>query len=130
MPRVGVGVLVVHNGQVLLGGRHGSHGAETWSPPGGHLEFGEEPAECARREAWEEARIRLADLEPLAFTNDVFAHERLHYVTLFFRATLASGTPTVVEPEKCYEWAWFAWDALPEPLFLPLRHFVELGLAP
>src|SRR5579864_1389729 len=54
-PLVGVGVLVWRDGSVLLGLRRGAHGAGTWSPPGGHLEFGEEPVDCLQREALEEA---------------------------------------------------------------------------
>ena len=30
-----------------------------------------------------------------------------------------------LEPEKMVEWCWFALDSLPEPLFLPLAHWVE-----
>jgi 8-oxo-dGTP diphosphatase len=41
-PAVGIGVLVRHNGKILLGKRKGSHGRRTWAPPGGHLEFEEE----------------------------------------------------------------------------------------
>jgi 8-oxo-dGTP diphosphatase len=77
-PLVGTGVLVFHEGAVLLGLRRGSHGAGTWSPPGGHLEFGEEPIECVRREALEEAGIELDDIGFAGVTNDVFVEEQRH----------------------------------------------------
>jgi predicted NUDIX family NTP pyrophosphohydrolase len=48
--RVGVGVMVVRNGEVLFGRRRGAHGAGTWSLPGGHLEAGESVEACALRE--------------------------------------------------------------------------------
>ena len=128
-PLVGVGVLVWEGGNVLLGLRRGSHGAGTWSPPGGHLEFGEEPIDCLRRETFEEAGISIKDVEFAGVTNDIFAEEGKHYVTLFYRAHLASGTPRVCEPEKCDMWQWWPWDNLPENLFLPLRHFVEQKLS-
>ena len=35
---VGVGVLIIRNGKILLIKRTGSHGAGTWSPPGGHID--------------------------------------------------------------------------------------------
>jgi|GEM_PF-5891666 len=38
--RVGVGVFVFKNGEFIMLKRRGSHGADTWSLPGGHLEFG------------------------------------------------------------------------------------------
>ncbi len=48
-PKIGVGVLIIRDGKLLLGRRKGSHGAATWSAPGGHLEYGETPEACARR---------------------------------------------------------------------------------
>jgi 8-oxo-dGTP diphosphatase len=125
---VGVGVLVLREGDVLLGLRRGSHGAGTWSPPGGHLEFGEEPETCARRETLEESGIAIDDCEFVGITNDIFVAESRHYVTLFYRARAWRGSPTVLEPEKCDAWQWWPLDALPENLFLPLRHMLDKGL--
>ncbi len=124
-PQVGVGVLIVREGEVLLGLRQGAHGAGTWSPPGGHLEFGEDPIDCVRREAFEETGLNLDACQFVGMTNDVFEVEDRHYVTLFYRCTSFSGMPTVREPEKCQSWQWWPWTALPEDLFLPLRHFRE-----
>ncbi len=53
-PRVGVAVLISRGKQVLLLKRKGVLGAGSWAPPGGHLDFGESPEECAIREAKEE----------------------------------------------------------------------------
>jgi 8-oxo-dGTP diphosphatase len=38
--------------------------------------------------------------------------------------------PQNLEPEKCYGWDWFAWDNLPNPLFLPLEKMVKSGFNP
>ena len=122
-PIVGVGVLIFRDGNVLLGLRRGSHGTGTWSPPGGHLEYGEEPAACVVREALEETGLELPGVEFVGITSDVFEVERRHYVTLFYRADRSSGEPAVLEPDKCDAWQWWPWDALPDDLFLPLRHF-------
>jgi len=124
-PIVGVGVLIFRNGNVLLGLRRGSHGAGTWSPPGGHLEYGEEPAECVRREALEETGLDIGVPTFLGITNDIFEAEQRHYVTLFYRADESSGEPETREPEKCEAWQWWPWDALPDNLFLPLRHYLS-----
>lgn len=121
-PIVGAGVLVVSDDAVLLGLRRGSHGAGTWSPPGGHLEYGEDPVACVRREALEEAGISLGACAFVGVTNDIFAAEGKHYVTLFYASTLAGGTPTVLEPEKCEAWQFWPWAGLPDNLFLPLVH--------
>jgi 8-oxo-dGTP diphosphatase len=124
-PEVGVGVLVLREDTVLLGLRRGSHGAGTWSPPGGHLEFGEDPIDCVRLEAFEEAGIELGSCQFVGVTNDIFEAEDRHYVTLFYTATLVGGAPVVREPDKCDAWQWWPWHGLPENLFLPLRHLRE-----
>lgn len=128
--RVGVGVFVVRAGKVLLGRRRGSHGAGSWALPGGHLEFGESPADCARRELLEESGLICSSFQHGPFTSDVFAAEGRHYVTLFVIAQGVQGEPQVCEPDKCAGWAWFAWDALPHPLFPPLQSLCASGYSP
>ncbi len=53
-PRVGVAVLIHRGEHLLLIQRKNVHGAGSWSTPGGHLEYGETPEECARLKAKEE----------------------------------------------------------------------------
>jgi 8-oxo-dGTP diphosphatase len=127
--RVGVGVIIVRDGRVLLGERMGSHGAGTWALPGGHLEFGESVADCARREVLEETGLALHHLAPAPYTSDVFAAEARHYVTLFVTAQ-ASGEPAVLEPARCRGWQWFRWAELPRPLFQPLQTLHDMGFVP
>ncbi|MCP2231631.1 nucleotide triphosphate diphosphatase NUDT15 [Erwinia aphidicola] len=120
-PRVGVGVLIFRNGLLLLGKRSGSHGAGDWSAPGGHLEYGETPQQCAVREVAEETGLTLGKCINGPFTNDFFSREQKHYVTIFMLNYDAEGTPQRLEPEKCEGWQWFDVGALPQPLFAPLR---------
>lgn len=129
VPRVGVGVVIVREDKVLLGLRKGSHGAGQWSCAGGHLEAGETIEACARREAAEETGLKLGTVDPAPYTNDLFADEGLHYVTLFVVAT-AEGEPRVMEPDKCSGWSWHDWDHLPEPLFPPLKSLYTSGFRP
>lgn len=128
-PRVGVGVIVHDGSRVLLGRRIGSHGADTWCFPGGHLEFGESPLQCAERELLEETGLQSNDLSVGPYTNDIFDEEGKHYVTLFVLAAYGGGTARVVEPDKCREWSWFEWPDLPAPLFLPIQNLLKLGFA-
>ena len=47
------------------------------------------------------------------------------------RGAAAPGAhPRVLEPTKCAEWQWCAWDSLPQPLFQPLRQLRENGYTP
>lgn len=113
-----------------MGLRTAGHGAGTWQFPGGHLEFGESVEDCALREAREETGLELANPRPGPYTNDIFAAEGRHYITLFVVADYAGGTPEVCEPDKCARWEWVTWDALPEPLFLPALNLRRSGYAP
>jgi len=127
MPKVGVGVLVFREGKLLLGRRKGSHGAGFWSAPGGHLEFGETPEQCAIRETLEETGLSLDVVQPGPWVNDIFTDEQKHYVTLFCIAEskAGQGEPINTEPEKCEGWGWYDCDQLPQPLFQPLEDLIE-----
>ncbi len=123
-PLVGVGVLITKNGRLLLIRRRGAHGVGTWSPPGGHLDFGEAPEVCAAREAREETGVIVDDLKFRGVTNDFFEADGRHYITLWFEGRPLSGEGVVNAPEELSAVGWFAWDALPTPLFLPLANLL------
>ena len=123
--RVGVAVVIIRDGKILLGERIGSHGANTWATPGGHLEMGEEIAACAIRETLEETGLKVSDVSQLGFSNDVFNPLNKHYVTLYVMANGVEGEPEIMEPNKCLGWQWFALDELPKPLFLSLENFLK-----
>ena len=129
-PKVGLGVIIVKNGQVLFGQRLGAHGEGTWCPPGGHLEFGESFEECAKREVKEEAGLDVDNLAFITATNDVHINEGKHYVTIYMQAQYSGGEPKIMEPDKMVKWAWFDWDKLPEPLFLPIQNLIKTGYNP
>lgn len=128
--RIGVGVLLLRDGRVLLGERRGSHGAGTWAPPGGHLEYGETPEACARREVLEETGLALGDVRAGPYSVDVFPELQRQYVTLFVLASAPAGEPECREPEKCAGWSWWSWDAMPTPLFAPLASLRARGFTP
>jgi len=124
-PRVGVGIIITKGDQVLLLRRKNVHGAGSWSTPGGHLDFGESPEACAIREAKEETNVTLSNVRFRAVTNDFFAAEGKHYITLWLEGEYAGGEPTVNAAYEMAEVGWFAWDTLPEPLFLPLQQLLD-----
>ncbi len=87
------------------------------------------------RRRWPVPRVnwpRKTGLQALAlhagpFTSDVFEADGRHYVTLFIHATATSGEPRVTEPDKCERWDWFDPQALPQPLFAPVRSLLAQG---
>ncbi len=125
IPKVGIGVFIFKDGKFLMGQRQGAHGADSWSIPGGHLEFGESPEETAIREVREETGLEIKNITFAAVTNDVFAEENKHYITIWVKSEWASGEPTIVEPDKFVEQRWVTFDELPEPLFLPWEQLLS-----
>ncbi len=129
-PLVGVGVIILRERRILLGRRRNAHGAGDWSPPGGKLDFGETPEQCAVREVREETGLTIENVRLVSVTNDLFLSEQKHFVTLFMMADCPAGTPELLEPDKCEGWGWFEWTTLPEPLFLPLRNLLQQQFDP
>ena len=123
--KVGVSVLVMNGDRVLLEKRQHTHGAGTWGPPSGHIDFGEAPEETAVRETKEETGVSIRDVKFRVITNDVFEAEQKHYTTLWFDAKYVLGEAKALAPEEESEVGWFTWDSLPQPLFLPLQHLLE-----
>jgi len=130
IPRVGIGVIVIKNHQVLLGKRKNAHGDGTWSFPGGHLEFSESWEDCARRETMEETDIKIKNIRFGAVTNDIFQLEEKHYITIFILSEYDCGEVKVMEKEKCEKWEWFDWGDLPENLFVPIQNLLKKNYNP
>ena len=123
-PKVGTALILIRDHKVLLMKRKGPHGTGTWSPPGGHLDFGETLEGCARREAKEEVGVDVADIRFRCVTNDIFEADGKHYITLWLEGT-PIGEPKNVAENEVAEIGWFAWDALPAPLFLPVENLIR-----
>ncbi len=128
--RVGVASWIINpSGLILMGLRLGTHGAETWGAPGGHLEVGETPIQTAIRETMEETGIDLSheDITAVAWTNDIFQDSNRHYITSHCVTHIKNDVvPKLCEPNKCAEWRWFDRNELPRNLFLPARNFFQM----
>ncbi len=108
----------------------------SWQFPGGHLELREQLLTCAERETAEETGLEVKGIKVAAVTNDIFASENKHYITLFVlcemldagaepkvsrdgpvtvprdsRANLPRGLK-LMEPDKCHGWHWRTWEDL------------------
>jgi len=130
-PKVGVGALIMRDNypgghrQILLAERKGAHGAGTYGSIGGHLEFGESPETGLKREAREELGIVLGNLEFICCANLVMYGQ--HYVDLGFKAEIISGEPRIQPAEvgKIESVGWYDLDNLPQPLFEPIKVYLE-----
>ena len=128
-PQVGTAMIITKDDKVLLMKRRGPHGTGAWSTPGGHLDFGEALESCAAREAKEEVGVDVTDVRFRAVTNDVFEETGKHYVTVWLEGKPV-GDPFVAAEREVEEIGWFTWDALPQPLFLPLENLVKKNSYP
>lgn len=124
-PQVGVGVIIRNKDQYLLLKRQNSHGNGTWSPPGGHLEFGETLEQCAIRETEEETSIIVENLVYLGITNDYFYTENKHYITVWMEGIQFKGSAKINSGREMSEIGWYSLDQLPSPLFLPFHKFMD-----
>ncbi len=123
--QVGTAIIITKDDRVLLIRRKGPHGAGTWAPPGGHVDFGETPEQCAAREAKEEVGVEVTEARFRAITNDIFEEEGKHYITIWMDCKISPQNPVNASPREVLELGWFAWDALPSPLFLPLENLLK-----
>lgn len=129
-PLVGVSVIVFHpygERSILLGVRIGSHGANTWATPGGHLEFGEHWIETAIRETKEETDIDLLFPQAITVTNNILLNDNKHYVDINVAGIAKNIDAKLMEPQKCEGWEWVKFEDIhkKEPLFPVLGNIFE-----
>ncbi len=121
VPRVGIGCIPIHQGRVLLVRNHRGF----WSSPGGHLDFGESPVDAAIRETYEEAGVRVRDVEFVALTNDVIEATGKHYVTIWFRAIADEPETTIIDTAEIAEARWCDPQSLPEPRHIYFENLIR-----
>ena len=102
-PKVGIGVMIIKDGKVLLGKRKGSHGAGEFAWPGGHMEYMESFADCAKREVQEETGMEIENIRFLRLMN-LKDYAPKHYVDIGLLAEWKSGEPKIMEPDEIVEW--------------------------
>jgi 8-oxo-dGTP pyrophosphatase MutT (NUDIX family) len=99
--RIAAGVLLEHEGRILLV-RHRKPGAyDFWVAPGGGVEGAEDLRAAARREVWEECGL---DIEPLniAYVEEFYSPQTRE-CKVWFRARLIDGNLALATPEAAQE---------------------------
>ena len=119
---VGCNVLIFQDNKLLLGKRKNHSGAGTWGLPGGHLEYGEDLIDAAKRELAEEVGIKDANLTFISVTENEKKND--HYIQINFLLQDPVGEIKLMEPEFCEEWKFFALDDLPE-IFPPHKNIIQ-----
>jgi len=108
--RMGVSVVCFNDELRVLLLRHVYHPSVPWGLPGGWLDRGESPAECARRELKEETGLE-AKLGPVLCVGRESSPD---HVGISFIACLMSGDLNL--SSEIIEAKWFRSDDLPVPL--------------
>jgi ADP-ribose pyrophosphatase YjhB (NUDIX family) len=126
-PKIVVGSVVRAEGRILMCRRAIPPRRGFWTLPAGYLELNETAMDGAKREAWEEARARIAIDALIA----VYNIPRISQVQLIWRAVLL--VPEFEPGPESLEVKLFGWDEIPwDELAFPsvrwaLRHAVEIG---
>jgi ADP-ribose pyrophosphatase YjhB (NUDIX family) len=126
-PKIVVGSVVRVGGKVMLCRRAIMPRKGFWTLPAGYLELHESAIDGAKREAWEEARARIAIDGLIA----VYNIPRISQIQLIWRATLAE--PGFAPGPESLDVRLFAWDDIPhDELAFPsvrwaLNHAREIG---
>lgn len=129
-PIVGVGAVVLRDGQVLLARRGKPPRAGIWSLPGGAQEVGETVFEAARREIAEETRL---DIEVLGVVDvvDSIQHDaenRVQYHYTLVDVFAEAGTGMAVACDDAAEVGWFSLDDLERlSLWSETERIIRLG---
>jgi mutator protein MutT len=126
---VGVGAIIMDGeGRLFLAkrGPKAKNERGLWEFPGGGVEFGETLRDALIREIREEYGITIEVGELLTVTDHILPDEGQHWVSPSYLCRVVSGTPTILEPEKCSAIGWFALDDIPADLTQVTRHDLEL----
>ena len=136
-PGSGVGIMVLKDNKILLGLRKTNKdknteidGYETWSMPGGKVEYLEKLVDAAKRELKEETNLDIIDstMVKVLSGKDTYREypngDKLYDITAIFVITNYSGD-LKVNDEESKKLEWFGIDKLPENITSHTRNYLE-----
>ncbi|WP_265532415.1 NUDIX hydrolase [Pseudomonas saponiphila] len=124
-PRLGCGVAIVRDGQLLLVKRLGDPEAGCWGLPGGKVDWLEPVEQAMRREIHEELGLTLQGVSLLCVVDQIDPLRQEHWVSPVYLASAPAMAPRNCEPHKHSEVAWFELDRLPQALTQTTRSAVR-----
>ena len=89
----------------------------------GHLEPNESLSMAVVREAKEEINLDINEKD-LQFVTLIHPYQE-NYINVFFSTRKFSGTPQIMEPDKCSNLGWFNIDNLPENIIPRIRNVIK-----
>ncbi len=125
---VGVGAIIVDEvGRLFLAkrGEKAKNERGLWEFPGGGVEFGETLHAALIREIREEYGITIEVGDLLTVTDHILPDEGQHWVSPSYICRIVTGTPAILEPEKCSAIGWYTLDTIPAELTVVTRHDLE-----
>lgn len=120
-PVVGVAVVIIENGELLLGRRSRGIYAGTWCIPCGYVEYDEDVRDAARREFAEETGLQV-DLGEVCAVHSNFHSPAMHSVGIWFRGTVTGGELRAADDLD--EVAYVSLRGEPPPLSFPTDKLV------
>jgi ADP-ribose pyrophosphatase YjhB (NUDIX family) len=103
-PAPAVSLLIVRNGQVLLGKRSGEPGKGQWATPSGYVEYEDDFLTAAIREAREETGLEV-ELESILNVTSSFLSPQHHFLAVYLLARVVGGE--LAAGDDMEEVAWF-----------------------
>lgn len=116
-PAPAVSVLILHQGQVLLGKRKEEPGKGLWATPSGYIEYEDDFLTTAIREAKEETGLDV-EIKSILNVQSSFLSEPYHFLGIYLLAEVVAGELCAGDDLEAA-----AWFPLPGPF--PELAFIE-----
>jgi len=107
-PIVGVGAIIIREGEVLLEKRKNEPGKGKWSVPGGLVELGESVEQTVTREVKEETGLEVEKPEHIDVVDNIIRDEsgrvKYHFVIIDYFMKLKGGTMKAMSDAEELKW--------------------------